>query len=132
MKKKERFTTAYNNKVYEVAGRWEDAIILSPVDPEDDNCLIYTAGEIAEFLLTGRLQKETEEKRAFFGRKIADLEALKELTQTALGEGQIGFAYQVTNRTWLLHLGMIGDEYKTARKVLLPNPFKGNKNNNVH
>ena len=101
MKKKERFTVAHNDKFYEVAGRWEDAIVLSPVDPEDDNCLIYTAGEIAEFLLTGRLQKETEEKRAFFGRKIADLEALKELTQTALSEGQIGSAYQVTKEVLL-------------------------------
>ena len=62
MKKKERFKVAYSNKVYEVAGRWEDTIIFSPVDSEDDRCLIYTAGEIEEFLQTSKLKKETEEK----------------------------------------------------------------------
>jgi hypothetical protein len=65
VKKKERFIATYN-KVYEIAGRWEGSIVLSPVDTQDDQCLLYTAGEMKELLQTGGLQKETEKKKALF------------------------------------------------------------------
>jgi hypothetical protein len=45
VKKKERFIATYNNKTYEIAGRWEDSIVLSPVGTQDDRCLIYTADD---------------------------------------------------------------------------------------
>ena len=57
MKKKDRFKTNYDNKIYEIAGRWHSDIILSPVEDQDDQCLIYTAKEIQEFLQTGELEK---------------------------------------------------------------------------
>ena len=102
MKKKERFIATYSNKVYEIAGRWEGSIVLSPIDAGDDRCLIYTAGEIEELLQTGELIKETETKRkALFARKIADMEALKELTRTALEDGKTGSFYQVTKEVRL-------------------------------
>jgi len=41
------------------------------------------------------LKQETIEKRALFGRKIANLKDLKDLTQAALKKGQIGSTYQV-------------------------------------
>jgi hypothetical protein len=46
-------------------------------------------------LQTGELKQETIEKRALFGRKIANLKDLKDLTQAALKKGQIGSTYQV-------------------------------------
>lgn len=101
MKKKQRFIATYNNKVYEIAGRWEGSIVLSPVDAQDDQCLLYTAGEMKELLQTGGLQKETEKKKALFGRKIASLEDLKELTARALAEGKTGESYTVTSEVEL-------------------------------
>ena len=41
------------------------------------------------------MKQETIEKRALFGRKIANLKDLKDLTQAALKKGQIGSTYQV-------------------------------------
>jgi len=97
MKKKERFKATYSNTIYEIAGRWEGSIVFSPVDVEDDKCLIYTAGEIEELLQTGELKKETEteKRKALFDRKIANLEALKELTRAAFDDGKTGSIYQV-------------------------------------
>ncbi len=103
MKKKERFKATYSDKVYEIAGWWEGSIVLSPVDAEDDRCLIYTAGEMEELLQTGELEKETEteKRKALFARKIANLEALKELTRAAFDDGKAGSLYQVTKEVQL-------------------------------
>ena len=103
MKKRERFKATYSNKVYEISGRWEGSIVLSPVDAEDDRCLIYTAGEIEELLQSGELKRETEteNRKALFARKIANLEALKELTRAAIDEGKTGSVYQVTKEVKL-------------------------------
>lgn len=109
MKKKERFIATYSNKVYEISGRWEGSIVLSPVDAEDDRCLIYTVSEIEELLQTGELKRETEKenRKGLFARKIANLEALKELTRAALNEGKTGSFYQVTKEVQLT-----GEEFK--------------------
>ena len=109
MKKKERFKATYSNKVYEISGRWEGSIVLSPVDAEDDRCLIYTAGEVEELLQSGELKRETEteNRKALFARKITDLEALKELTRAAIDEGKTGSIYQVTKEVRLT-----GEEFK--------------------
>ncbi|OLS02573.1 hypothetical protein [Tissierella creatinophila] len=57
MKKKDMFKASYNKKIYEFVGKWGCDIILSPVEAEDDQCLIYTANEIKEFLETGELER---------------------------------------------------------------------------
>lgn len=57
IQKKDRFKANYNGKIYEVAGRWDRNIVLSPVDEKDEECLIYTEGEIEELLETGRFQR---------------------------------------------------------------------------
>ncbi len=58
IQKKERFKATYNEKVYEVAGRWDNSIVLSPIAKTDERCLIYTLGEIEELLETGKFQRE--------------------------------------------------------------------------
>lgn len=58
IEKKDRFKATYNGKTYEVAGRWGSSIVLFPVEDQDDQCLIYTPGEIEELLETGKFQKE--------------------------------------------------------------------------
>lgn len=77
VKRKDRFKTS--SKVYEIAGRLEGSIVLSPIDGQDDRCLIYTEGEIQELIRNGELFRETRSGKALFGRKIANLEDLKEL-----------------------------------------------------
>lgn len=57
IKKGDRFRTTLN-RVYEVAGRWGRDIVLSPVNLEDEECQIYTVGEIEELIENGRLVKE--------------------------------------------------------------------------
>lgn len=97
MKRKDRFETG--TKVYEIAGRWEGSVVLSPVDGQDDRCLIYTEGEIQELIQNGELFRETRAGKALFGRKIANLEELKELTQSVHRKGEIG--YEVTKEVTL-------------------------------
>ncbi len=58
IQKKDRFKATYNGKTYKVAGRWDSSIVLSPVEDQDDQCLIYTPGEIEELLETGKFQRE--------------------------------------------------------------------------
>jgi hypothetical protein len=106
MKKKDRFN--YNGKIYEVAGKWEDSIVLAPVGDQDDQCLIYLPVEIKDLLKTGQLsrtkdkpQKARKTKRALFARKVANLEDLKELTARALAEGKTGENYRVTSEVEL-------------------------------
>ena len=103
MKRKDRFKTG--SKVYEIAGRWEGSIVLSPVDGQDDRCLIYTEAEIEELIKNGELFRETRIGKALFGRKIANLEELKELTLAVQHKGEIG--YEVTKEVMLT-----GDEFQ--------------------
>jgi len=52
IQKKDRFKRS-GGKVYEIAGKWDRDIILAPLEESDDECLIYTLGEMEEFLETG-------------------------------------------------------------------------------
>lgn len=58
IQKKDCFKATYNGKTYEVAGKWDSSIVLSPVEDQDDQCLIYTPGEMEELLETGKFQRE--------------------------------------------------------------------------
>ncbi len=103
IKKGERFRATYNGKSYEVAGRWDSSLVLSPAEDQDDQCLIYTPGEIEELLETGKFQREggLQRMRALFGRKVSGLTELTEITQGALKRGQKGQAYNVTREVLL-------------------------------
>ncbi len=48
IQKKDRFENR-SGKVYEIAGKWDRDIILAPIEESDDECLIYTSSEMAEF-----------------------------------------------------------------------------------
>jgi len=62
IQKNDRFKAIYNGKTYEVAGRWDSSIILSPVAESDDQCLIYTPGEMEELMESGKFQSEGGQK----------------------------------------------------------------------
>ncbi len=57
IKKKERIKTTYNNQVYELSGRWQEYYVFSPIDEENDQCMMYSAGDIEELLATGEFVK---------------------------------------------------------------------------
>lgn len=56
IQKKERFENR-SGKVYEIAGKWDRDFILAPIEEIDDECLIYTPGEMEEFLETGYFKR---------------------------------------------------------------------------
>ena len=56
IQKKDRFENR-SGKVYEIAGKWDRDFILAPIEEADDECLIYTPGEMDEFLGTGHFKK---------------------------------------------------------------------------
>jgi hypothetical protein len=60
IKKDDRFRANYSNQVYQVAGKWGQDIVLAPVNPDDEECLIYEASEIEELLDAGKFVKEEE------------------------------------------------------------------------
>ncbi len=55
MMKKDRFETK-SGKVYEIAGKWSGDFVLAPVNTGDDECLIYTPGEMQELIESGHFK----------------------------------------------------------------------------
>jgi hypothetical protein len=51
IQKKDKFESR-SGKVYEIAGKWGRDFILAPIEESDEECLIYTLGEMEEFLET--------------------------------------------------------------------------------
>ena len=56
IQKKDKFENR-GGKVYEIAGKWDRDFILAPLEESDDECLIYTPGEMKEFLETGYFKR---------------------------------------------------------------------------
>jgi len=56
IRKKDRFKQR-GGKVYEIAGKWGRDYILVPIEEADIECLIYTPGEMEEFLETGYFKR---------------------------------------------------------------------------
>lgn len=56
IEKKDRFENK-GGRVYEIAGKWGSDLILAPVKDSDDECLIYTPGEMQDFLETGHFKR---------------------------------------------------------------------------
>lgn len=49
-KKGDKFKLVLAEKVYVVAGKWSGEIVLSPAEPDDEVCFVYTKEEMKEFL----------------------------------------------------------------------------------
>jgi len=62
IQKKDRFVNR-SSKIYEIAGKWDQDFILAPIEEIDDQCLIYTPGEMEEFLETGYFKRVGGRKR---------------------------------------------------------------------
>jgi len=60
--KKDRFENR-GGKIHEIAGKWGQDFILAPIETADDECLIYTPGEMKELLETGYFKKAGGKKR---------------------------------------------------------------------
>lgn len=58
MKKGDRFQATYSDQNYEIVGKWCGDLVLAPATPGDEECLIYSAGEIEELLETGKFVRE--------------------------------------------------------------------------
>lgn len=52
MKKNDQYESR-SGKIYKISGKWCGDIVLSPVDDKDEECLIYTASEMEEFIDSG-------------------------------------------------------------------------------
>jgi nitrous oxide reductase len=56
IKKKDRFQNK-RDRIYEIAGKWGSDYVLSPVNDEDDICLIYSLSEMEEFIQEGDFKR---------------------------------------------------------------------------
>ncbi|HHX11133.1 MAG TPA: hypothetical protein GX729_07210 [Firmicutes bacterium] len=57
MKKGDRLRTAWDGKHYEIAGYWEGRVVLSPLDLGEEQCLMFTKGEVGQLLATAELMR---------------------------------------------------------------------------
>ncbi len=106
-------------EVYRVAGKWQDAYVLVPMQGGED-CLLYTQGEIQELLEEKKLHALTPKaapEKAAFGRKLLSLEELKDFAADK-PKGQ-GVAYTINKE-----VVMTEEEYKAfAENFLLDQPW---------
>ena len=56
--KGDRFSATYSSQTYEIAGKWCGNLVLAPINAGDEECLIYSAGEIEELLNLGKFVRE--------------------------------------------------------------------------
>ena len=50
IKKGDQFYATYSKQTYQIAGKWDGNWVLAPVDPDNNDCLIYMAEEIEEMV----------------------------------------------------------------------------------
>jgi len=55
VQKGDQFRLANINQKYEVVGKWGKDIVMASVFMDNDDCLIYTPGEIEELVEAGKL-----------------------------------------------------------------------------
>ena len=96
VKRKDILITKKDKKAYEVVGKTGKDIVLAPLDEKDDKCLICTEKEISKIF-----ELKKSEAKAIFGRKISNLQELKDLTSQALREGNKGNTYTITKEVTL-------------------------------
>jgi len=51
------FKLKHSGHSYMIVGKWCGDIVLSPIDADDEECLIYTINEINEFIEEGSIVK---------------------------------------------------------------------------
>ena len=56
--KGDQFSATYSSQKYKIAGKWCGNLVLAPITAKDEDCLIYSAGEMEEMLATGKFVKE--------------------------------------------------------------------------
>jgi len=62
MNKGDRFNATYSSQTYEIVGKWCGSLVLAPTKTGDEECLIYSAGEMEELLATGKFAREAGRK----------------------------------------------------------------------
>jgi hypothetical protein len=62
VKKGDRLKTSYSNETFEAVGKWLGDYVFAPVGSDQQECLIYSAGDVEELLETGKFVRE--ERRA--------------------------------------------------------------------
>jgi hypothetical protein len=50
MQKGDRFKATYSKQSYVIVGKWGGNLVLAPTTKDDDECLIYSTGEIEELV----------------------------------------------------------------------------------
>ena len=60
--KGDRFSATYSNQTHEIAGKCCGNLVLAPIKADDEECLIYSAGEVEELLCTGKFVREVGRK----------------------------------------------------------------------
>ncbi len=96
IKRKDILVTKKDKKAYEVVGKTGKDIVLAPLDEKDEECLIYAEKEISKIF-----ELKKSEAKAIFGRKISNLQELKDLTSQALREGNKGNTYTISKEVAL-------------------------------
>jgi hypothetical protein len=56
--KGDHFQAAYSNQGYVIVGKWCGNLVLAPTENDNDECLIYSAGEIEELVTTFKWVRE--------------------------------------------------------------------------
>lgn len=46
-----------SGRVYQIAGRWDRDVVLSPVEEDDEQVLVYTASELETLISEGKFRK---------------------------------------------------------------------------
>lgn len=98
LKKQDLIQTIFNGRDFKLVGKWRGNLVFSPVDSDEDECLVYTPNEVAELLETGEFRRVG---RAFFGRKLANLDELREYTKASIYSASAGQPYTVVKEIYL-------------------------------
>jgi hypothetical protein len=98
LKKQDLIQTTFNGRDSKLVGKWRGNLVFSPVGSDEDECLVYTPNEVAELLETGEFRRVG---RAFFGRKLANLDELREYTKASIYSASAGQPYTVVKEIYL-------------------------------
>ena len=58
IQKGDRFYATYSKQTNQIAGNWGGNWVLAPVDPDNDDCLIYMNEEIEEMVNSRKWLRE--------------------------------------------------------------------------
>ncbi|SHJ12185.1 hypothetical protein [Propionispora hippei] len=58
IQKGDRFQATYSKQSYVIVGKWGGNLVLAPTAKDNDECLIYSVGEIEELVNTLKWVRE--------------------------------------------------------------------------